>query len=61
MLSKLKSFPIKKIAFTSVSIPLLYKTIWAWKWQARRKIEKQSLIDDRIKKLRNDPILITNP
>lgn len=52
MLDKL---PWKKLVFTGGSIPLLYKTIWAWKWQAERKTWKQGLIDERVEKLSSPP------
>ena len=57
----LKKNVLKKVVFTSISIPMLYKTIWAWKWQAARKIEKQAMIDERISKLSQKPVLITDP
>ena len=40
---------------------MLYNTVWAWKWQARRKIEKQKLIDDRLEKLMREPVEISDP
>ena len=51
----------KKIIFTSMSIPMLYNTIWAWDWQARRKIEKQKMVDERIHKLSKPAIPISSP
>ena len=48
----------KKLIFTGGSIPLLYKTIWAWKWQAERKKWKQGLIDERVEKLSSEPAII---
>ena len=52
---------LKKVLFTGLTTPLLYNTVWAWDWQARRKIEKQKLIDDRLHKLMQDPIIIGDP
>ena len=52
---------LKKVVFTSMSIPMLYNTIWAWDWQARRKVEKQKMVDERIHKLSQRPILISSP
>ena len=39
---------------------MCYNTIWAWKWQARRKLEKQALLDERIEKLSMEPLFIQN-
>ena len=44
-----------KVLFTTVSVPMFYNTVWAWKWQARRKIEKQELIDQRISNMKEEP------
>ena len=52
---------LKKVLFTGLTTPLLYNTVWAWDWQARRKIEKQKLIDDRLQKLSQEPIVIKDP
>jgi hypothetical protein len=43
---------IKKIIFTSITIPLGYNTWWAFNWQKRRKIEKIQEIELRVNKLR---------
>lgn len=51
----------KKVVFTSMSIPMLYNTIWAWDWQAKRKIEKQIQVKERIEKLSQPPILLSSP
>jgi cytochrome oxidase assembly protein ShyY1 len=52
---------LKKVVFTSLSVPMLYKTIWAWNWQAERKIEKKAMIDERIFKLSQKPLEIKDP
>lgn len=49
---------IKKLMFSGITIPLGYKTVWAWKWQARRKIEKQKLVDDRLDKLSQETVTL---
>lgn len=51
----------KKIIFTTMCGPLLYTTVWAWRWQARRKIEKQEFIDQRILKLKEAPVFVKDP
>ena len=50
----------RKAMFTFLTAPLLYKCVWAWQWQARRKIEKQQLIDDRLEKLMRDTVTIND-
>jgi len=41
----------KKLVWTSISLPILYKTIWAFNWQTERKIWKQDMITERTGKL----------
>ena len=44
-----------------MSIPMFYNTVWAWDWQAKRKIEKKELLDHRIKKLSLPSINVKSP
>ncbi|CDW84832.1 surfeit locus 1 family protein [Stylonychia lemnae] len=46
-----KNMSLKKIIFTSVTLPLAYQTFWAYNWQKGRKIEKIQQIKEREQKL----------
>ena len=41
----------KKAAFTVISLPIIYKTHWAYNWQMERKQWKETLIKERSQKL----------
>ena len=47
---------VKKLIFTSISLPLAYKTHWAYNWQKDRKKEKIKDVEIRKNKLRQLPI-----
>ena len=49
----------KKIIWTGISGTLLYNTAWAYKWQLRRKVEKEELIAERKAKLSQKPLEVT--
>lgn len=42
----------KKLVWASISLPILYNTIWAYNWQTERKIWKQDMITERTAKLK---------
>lgn len=50
----------KKIAFSCISLPLGFKTYWAYKWQKERKVEKKREIEQRIAKL-TQPLIDVKP
>ena len=39
---------------------MFYNTVWAWKWQLRRKVEKEAMLQERIEKLSLAPMSIQN-
>ena len=51
---KYNSFLIKKCLWTAISLPLMYKTIWAYNWQLDRKAWKEKLIAERVSKLNKE-------
>lgn len=46
----------KKAIWTGISMPILYKTWWAYNWQVERKVWKQDMIDSRTLRLQEKPM-----
>lgn len=44
----------KKVVWTCISMPILYKTWWAYGWQMERKVWKENLIEERSRKLSHE-------
>ena len=50
---------LRKVVWTAIAAPMLYKSWWAYGWQMERKKWKEGLIADRTEKLKQEPILIS--
>ena len=50
---------LRKVAWTCIAIPILYKSCWAYGWQQERKIWKEQLIEERTKKLQQPVETVT--
>lgn len=42
---------LRKVLWTTISLPMLYKSWWAYGWQLERKVWKENLIEERTHKL----------
>lgn len=52
-MNKINSIPLwyRKLAWSAISLPILYKTWWAYGWQIERKVWKEEMLADRQQKL----------
>ena len=46
---------LRKVVWTAIAAPMLYKTWWAYGWQMERKKWKEGLIAERTEKLKQEP------
>lgn len=49
----------RKVLWTCVSLPMLYNSAWAYKWQLERKKWKEDLIAERTRKLQQETESVT--
>ena len=56
-LQKQKLF--RKVLWTFIAVPILYKSWWAYGWQCERKLWKEQLIAERTRKLR-EPVEVVS-
>ena len=50
---------LRKVIWTAIAAPMLYKTWWAYGWQMERKKWKEGLIAERTEKLKQETLLIS--
>ena len=50
---------MKQMIWTCISLPILYKSWWAYGWQLERKVWKEKLVEERTVKLREPVEAVT--